>query len=63
MTFLGSNAPRGILDRIRAGILARPVILRVRREHFEDARQRAEARAVRSRVFSDEVPVSDPREP
>lgn len=61
VTYRGTYAPRGMLDHIRARLLARPVILRVMREHFEDVRQRAEARAARSRVFSEEASVSDPR--
>ena len=58
MTYVGSYEPRGILDRIGAQLLARPVLRRVVREHFDDVRQRAEARAARSRVFPRGVSVS-----
>lgn len=60
MTYLGSYEPRGILDHLRARLLARPVIRRVIRQHFEDVRQRAEARAARSRVFPRQASVSPP---
>jgi len=59
LTYLGSYVPRGILGRLRAGI-ARAVIHRVMRRHFEDVRRRAEARAARSRVFPGQVRVSPP---
>ena len=61
MTYAGSYEPRGILDRLGARLLARPVIHRVVREHFEDVRERAEARAARSRVFPSQASVSQPR--
>lgn len=60
MTYAGSYEPRGIVDQVRARLLARPVIRRVIRQHFEDVRQRAEARAARSRVFPRQAPVSPP---
>ncbi|MCI0346642.1 MAG: SRPBCC family protein [Chloroflexi bacterium] len=52
MTYAGSYEPRGILDQLRVRLLARPVIGRVIRQHFDDVRARAEARAVRSRIFA-----------
>lgn len=52
MTYIGSYEPRGALDYLRARILARPAIGRVMRQHFDDVRGRAEARAARSRVFA-----------
>jgi hypothetical protein len=61
MTYVGSYEPRGILDRLQASLLARPVIGRVIRQHFDDVRQRAEARAARSRVFPAEATISPPR--
>jgi hypothetical protein len=51
MTYEGSLEPDGFLDRLRVRLLARPVIGRVMRQHFDDVRERAEARAARSRVF------------
>lgn len=51
MTYLGAYEPRNLLDVVRAHLLVRPAMRRVMREHFEDVRQRAEARAARSRVF------------
>jgi hypothetical protein len=48
----GSYAPRALADRIRATLVARPVILRVMRAHFADVCERAETRADRSRVFA-----------
>ncbi len=61
MSYVGSYEPRGILDHLRASLLARPVIRRVIRQHFDDVRQRAEARAARSRVFPGQASVSPPR--
>lgn len=61
MTYVGSYEPHGILDHLRAILLARPVIGRVIRQHFDDVRQRAEARAARSRVFPGQASVSPPR--
>jgi len=52
MTYAGSYEPRGILDHLRVSLLARLVIGRVIRQHFDDVRTRAEARAARSRVFA-----------
>ena len=51
MIYAGSYVPGGILDQLRVRLLARPVIGRVIRQHFDDVRARAEARAARSRVF------------
>jgi hypothetical protein len=51
ITYAGSYEPRGILDHLRVTVLARPLIGRVIRQHFDDVRTRAEARAMRSRVF------------
>jgi hypothetical protein len=51
MTYAGSYAPRGFLDDLRVRLFGRPVIGRVIRDHFDDVRARAEARAARSRVF------------
>lgn len=61
MSYVGSYEPRGILDHLRASLLARPVIRRVIRQHFDDVRVRAEARAARSRVFPGAVSVNPPR--
>lgn len=61
ISYVGSYEPRGILDHLRAILLARPVIGRVIRQHFDDVRQRAEARAARSRVFPGQASVSPPR--
>jgi hypothetical protein len=61
MSYVGSYEPRGILDRLRANLLVRPVIRRVIRQHFVDLRLRAEARAARSRVFPGPASVSRPR--
>lgn len=61
MTYVGSYEPRGMLDHLRASLLARPVMGRIIRQHFDDVRQRAEARAARSRVFPGEASVSPPR--
>lgn len=51
MTYTGTYQPRDRTDAVRTYLLARPVIHRTMRQHFEDLRQRAEARAARSRVF------------
>lgn len=51
MTYTGSFEPDGFLDHLRVLLLARPVIGRVIRQHFDDVRERAETRAARSRVF------------
>jgi hypothetical protein len=61
MSYVGTYEPRGILDHLRARLLARPLIGRVIRQHFDDVRQRAEARAARSRVFPDASSVNPPR--
>ncbi len=55
MTYSGIYQPRGPRDALRAYLVARPVIVRAMRRHFEDLRQRAEARAMRSRVFPREA--------
>jgi hypothetical protein len=60
MTYVGSYEPRGIIDHLRARLLARPVIQRVIRDHLDDVRRRAEARAARSRVFPRRASVSPP---
>lgn len=52
MTYSGRYHPEGIVDHVRAAFLARPTIERVMRAHFVDVRDRAEARASRSRVFA-----------
>jgi len=51
MTYAGSFEPEGFLGLLRVRLLARPVIGRAMRQHFDDVRERAEARAARSRVF------------
>jgi hypothetical protein len=51
MTYTGAYQPRDPIDALRAHLLARPVISRVMEQHFEDLRERAEARAARSRAF------------
>jgi hypothetical protein len=51
MTYRGVYQSRNLLDAVRASLLVRPVMIRVMRDHFEDVRARAEARAARSRVF------------
>lgn len=51
MTYAGSFEPDGFLDHVRVRLLARPIIGRVIRQHFDDVRERAEARAARSRLF------------
>lgn len=61
MTYSGSYEPRSRLDALSARLLARPAIRRVMREHFDDFRQRAEVRAVRSRVFPVDPSFSAPR--
>ena len=54
MTYTGTYHPEGLVDHVRAAFLARPTIERVMRTHFADVRDRAEARAGRSRVFAPE---------
>jgi len=61
MTYRGFYEPAGMLDHLRFSLLARPVIGRVIRQHFDDIRQRAEARAARSRLFPVEASFSRPR--
>lgn len=51
MTYWGTYEPRDRLDAARTYLLARPIIHRTMRQHFEHLRERAEARAARSRVF------------
>ena len=58
MTYSGSYAPRGAFDALRAYLVVRPVIGRVMKQHFDELRQRAEARALRSRVFPRETSPS-----
>jgi hypothetical protein len=52
VTYTGTYQPRGIADRLGARLLARPIIRGIVRAHFADVRDRAEARAGRSRVFA-----------
>ena len=52
LTYTGRYHPRGLADHLRATLLARPAIHRVMRSHFADIRDRAEARAGRTRVFA-----------
>ncbi len=54
LTYTGRYHPRGLADKLRATLLARPAIHRVMRAHFAELRDRAEARADRSRVFATE---------
>ena len=54
LTYTGRYHPRGLADHLRATLLARPAIHRVMRAHFAELRERAEARASRSRVFATE---------
>ena len=54
LTYAGVYHPTGTWDRLRAMVVARPAIHRVMRSHFADVRDRAEARASRSRVFAAE---------
>jgi hypothetical protein len=54
LTYAGIYQPRGLVDRLRATALARPAIHRAMHVHFTDVRERAEARARRSRVFAPE---------
>ena len=54
LTYTGRYHPRGLADKLRATLLARPAIHRVMRAHFAEVRDRAEARARRSRVFATE---------
>ncbi|MEK6720962.1 MAG: hypothetical protein AABZ33_09885 [Chloroflexota bacterium] len=51
LTYTGRYHPRGLPDHLRATLFARPIIHRVMRAHFADVRDKAEARARRSRVF------------
>ena len=51
LTYTGRYHPRGLADHLRATLLARPAIHRVMRAHFAEVRDKAEARANRSRVF------------
>ncbi len=51
LTYTGSYHPRGLADHLRATLFARPAFHRVMRAHFAEVRERAEARARRSRVF------------
>jgi len=60
MAYLGVYEPRNLIDAVRAHLLVRPAMRRVMREHFEDVRQRAEARAARSRVFPRHGALSPP---
>jgi len=61
MTYLGSYEPRNLVDHLLARLLARPAIERVMKQHFGDVRQRAEARAARSRVFRRDPSLNPPR--
>lgn len=54
LTYTGRYHPRGLADHLRATLLARPAVHRVMRAHFAELRERAEARASRSRVFTPE---------
>ena len=54
LTYTGQYHPRGLAHHLRATLLARPAIHRVMRAHFAELRERAEARASRSRVFATE---------
>ena len=54
VTYEGSYHPEGVVDHLRATLFARPAIQRVMRTHLADVRDRAEARAGRSRVFAPE---------
>ena len=54
LTYTGRYQPRGLADHLRATLLARPAIHRVMRAHFAEVRDRAEARARRSRAFAAE---------
>ncbi len=56
LTYAGVYHPRGLVDRLRATALARPAIHRAMDVHFADVRERAEARARRSRVFAPTPP-------
>lgn len=60
IAYVGTYEPRGIVHHLLAGLLARPVIRRIVREHFDDIRSRAEARAARSRVFPEEASAGQP---
>lgn len=52
LSYTGAYQPRELVGHLRATLLARPAIHRVMRAHFADVRERAEARARRSRVFA-----------
>jgi len=54
LTYSGTYEPAGIADHLRAILLARPAIHRAMDAHLADVRERAEARAKRSRVFASE---------
>lgn len=54
LTYVGSYEAPSLLAYLRARLIARPVIDRIMREHFAAVRNRAEARARRSRVFTSE---------
>lgn len=54
LTYTGRYHPRGLADHLRATLLARPAIHRVMHAHFAEVRNRAEARARRSRAFAAE---------
>jgi hypothetical protein len=60
VTYRGAYRPQGLVDYLRALVLVRPVMGRVMREHFADLRDRAEARAARSRVFRTDPAASHP---
>ena len=54
LTYAGVYHPTRTWDRLRAMVVVRPAIQRVMRSHFADVRDRAEARASRSRAFATE---------
>lgn len=54
LTYVGSYGAPSLLAYLGARLFARPAIDRIMREHFADVRDRAEARARRSRVFTSE---------
>ncbi|MEO8468859.1 MAG: hypothetical protein ABI573_04240 [Chloroflexota bacterium] len=54
LTYVGSYEAHSLFAYLRARLFARPAIDRIMREHFADVRDRAEARARRSRVFASE---------
>ena len=61
MTYVGWYDPGGVIDDLRARLLAGPAIRRLMERHFDAVRARAEARAARSRVFREDASVSQPR--